>query len=137
MKALNPESHRADFYSAISNLGLRHPKVALQICQSPAALLDQDDRHFCLALADNALGNKAQAVQELGELKALKGDLGAYRYAALYAQWGDQTEALRWLGEAERVSRASLLNLKVDWMFDPVRGQPRFRALEQRLNLLP
>jgi hypothetical protein len=30
-----------------------------------------------------------------------------------------------------------LLDLKVDWMLDPVRGQPQFQALERRLGLLP
>lgn len=137
VKALYPENDQADFYSATSNLALGHPEVALQICGSPATLLDEGDRHFCLALAEHALGNNAQAVRELGELKALRGDLGAPNYAAVYAQWGDPTAALRWLATAEHVSRPSLLALKVDWMFDPVRSQPQFQALEQRLNLLP
>ena len=137
VKALHPESQYADFYSATSNLALRHPEIALQICESPATLLEQSDRHFCLALAEHALGKIVRATKELGELKALNGALGAVDYAAVYAQWGDPAAALRWLATAERVSRASLLYLKVDWMFDPVRGEPQFQALEQRLNLLP
>jgi TolB-like protein/predicted Ser/Thr protein kinase len=137
VKALHPESQNVDFYSAASKLALGQPDLALQICESPAAALDRADRHFCLALADHALGKIAQATKELGEFRALNGDLGAVNYAAVYAQWGDPAAALRWLATAERISRTSLLDLKVDWMLDPVRGQPQFQALEQRLGLLP
>jgi serine/threonine-protein kinase len=135
-RALHPQSYYAGFYSATSNLALGHPGAAAQICESPATPLEQDDRHFCLALADHALGKVAEATRELDALKTLKGDLGAAYYAAVYAQWGDPAAALRWLATAERVSRASLLRLKVDWMLDPLRTQPQFQALEQRLNLL-
>jgi eukaryotic-like serine/threonine-protein kinase len=137
VQALYPESYQAGFYMATSNLALGHPEIASQICESAATALEQDDRHFCLALAFHALGKIAQATKELGELQTLEGDLGAAKYAAVYAQWGDPAAALRWLATAERVSRASLLRLKVDWMLDPVRSQPQFQALEQRLNLLP
>jgi hypothetical protein len=89
---------------------------------------------MCLALADHALGRTAQAKTELGELQALKGDLGAADYAAVYAQWGDSAAALRWLATAERVYRASLVDLRVNWMFDPIRSKPEFQALERRLN---
>jgi len=124
-------------YSANSNLALGRPELAWQICTSAATPLEQDDRHFCLALADHALGKAAQAGNELSELKALHGDLGAVTYAAVYAQWGEPDAALRWLATAERAQRMSLLQLKVDWMFDPIRSQPRFQALQARLNFPP
>jgi tetratricopeptide (TPR) repeat protein len=136
-RALNAESYYPGFWSATSNLVLGHPELARQTCESPATPLAQYDRHLCLALADHALGQKAQATKELRELQALQGDLGAANYAAVYAQWGDSAAALRWLAKAERVSRASLVTLKVDWMFDPIRSQPQFQALEQRLNFPP
>jgi tetratricopeptide (TPR) repeat protein len=136
-RALNAQGYYAGFYSATSNLALGHPELARQTCESPATPLEQDDRHLCLALADHALGRTAQAKKELGELQALKGDLGAANYAAVYAQWGDSAAALRWLATAERVYRASLVTLKVDWMFDPLRSQPQFQALEERLNFPP
>ena len=60
--------------------------------------------------------------------------MGAAEYAAVYAQWGDSAAALRWLATAARVNPPSLHKLKVDWMFDPIRGQPQFQALERRFN---
>jgi len=136
VRTLNPKSTYADFYSATSNLALKRPEVALQICESPAAPLEPYDRHFCLALAAHALGNIERAAKELDELKTLQGDVWAAHYAAVSAQWGDPVAALRWLATAERVSRGSLLDLKVNWMLDPVRGQREFQALEQRLSFL-
>ena len=136
-RALNAQGYYAGFYSATSNLALGHPELAQQTCESPATPLEQDDRHLCLALAEHALGRVAEAEKELRELQALKGDLGAANYAAVYAQWGDPAAALRWLTTAERVYRASLVTLRADWMFDPLRSQPQFRALERRLNFPP
>jgi len=136
-RALHAESYAASLYSAISNLALGHPELARQACGAPATPLEQGDRHFCLALADHALGRTEQATQELHELQALQGDVGAATYAAIYAQWGDSSAALRWLATAEHTFRANLLYLKVDWMLDPLRGQPQFEALERRLNFPP
>jgi len=136
-RALNAQGYYAGYFSATSNLALGHPELALQTCESPATPLEQGDRHLCLALANHALRRTAQAKKELGELQALKGDLGAVDYAAVYAQWGDSAAALRWLATAERVYRSSLLAVRVDWMFDPIRSEPQFQALEQRLNFPP
>ena len=136
-RALHAQSYFAGFYGVFSNLALGHAELARQACESPATPLEQDDRHFCLALADHALGRRDQATRELRKLQALKGDLGAANYAAVYAQWGEPAAALRWLATAERTFRGSLLRLKVDWMFDPIRTQPQFAALERRLNFPP
>jgi tetratricopeptide (TPR) repeat protein len=136
-RALHAESYHASLYGAMSNLALGHPELARQACEAPPTPLEHGDRHLCLALADHALGEKAQARKELRELQALRGDLGAADYAAVYAQWGDSAAALRWLAKAERVCRANLATLKVDWMFDPVRSQPQFEALERRLDFPP
>jgi serine/threonine protein kinase/tetratricopeptide (TPR) repeat protein len=136
-KALHPEGHYAGINSAKSNLALGRPQLASQTCESPATPLDEDDRHLCLALAYHALGKLQQATAELDELKARQGDLDAAYYAAIYAQWGDPAAALTWLATAERVNRASLVTLKVDWLFDPIRSQPQFQALLQRLKFPP
>jgi TolB-like protein/tetratricopeptide (TPR) repeat protein/predicted Ser/Thr protein kinase len=136
-KALHAEGHYAGLFSFQSYLALGRPELASQTCESPATPLDQDDRHLCLALAYHALGKIKQATAELEELKALEGDVDAALYAAIYAQWGDPAAALAWLATAERVNKASLATIKVDWMFDPIRDQPQFQALVQRLKFPP
>jgi eukaryotic-like serine/threonine-protein kinase len=136
-RALRAEGYYAGLFSFQSYLALGRPELASQTCESPATPLDESDRHLCLALAYHALGKMTQATAELEELKALHGNLGAADYAAIYAQWGDPGTALTWLATAERVNRASLATVKVDWMFDPIRGQPQFQALVQRLKFPP
>ncbi len=136
-KALHAEGYYAGIYSATSYLALGRPELAAKICESPATPLDAGDRHFCLALAYHALGKIKPATTELEKFKALSGDLSAVSYAAVYAQWGDPGAALLWLATAERLRRASLAGIKVDWMFDPIRNHPQFQALERRLNFPP
>jgi eukaryotic-like serine/threonine-protein kinase len=136
-KALHAEGYYAGIYSATSYLALGRPELASKICESPATPLDGGERHFCLALAYRALGKIKPAASELEKFKALNGDLSAVSYAAVYAQWGDPDAALGWLATGERLRRASLVGIKVDWMFDPIRNHPQFRALEQRLNFPP
>jgi len=136
-KALHAEGYYAGIYSATSYLALGRPELASKLCESPATPLDGGERHFCLALAYHALGKIPPAAAELERFKALNGDLSAVSYAAVYAQWGDPDAALEWLATGERLRRASLVGIKVDWMFDPIRNQPRFQALELRLNFPP
>ncbi|HEY4445147.1 MAG TPA: protein kinase [Steroidobacteraceae bacterium] len=136
-KALHAEGYYAGIYSATGYLALGHPELASKICESPATPLDGGDRHFCLALAYRELGKIKPAVTELEKFKSLNGDLSAVSYAAVYAQWGDPGAALLWLATGERLRRASLVGIKVDWMFDPIRNQPQFQALERRLNFPP
>jgi tetratricopeptide (TPR) repeat protein len=136
-QALHAEGYYAPLYSFRSYLALGHPELAQQTCESPATPLDERDRQLCLALAYHALGKIKQATIKLEELNASEGDLDAANYAAVYAQWDEPAAALHWLATAERVNRRSLVNLKVDWMFDPIRNQPQFQALERRLNFPP
>jgi len=136
-KALHAEGYYAGIYSATSHLALGRPELAEKICESPATPLDGGERHFCLALAYHALGKIEPATIELEKFKALNGDLSAVGYAAVYAQWGDPGAALLWLATGERLRRASLVGIKVDWMFDPIRAHPQFQALERRLNFPP
>lgn len=136
-KALHAEGYYAGFHRATSYLALGRPEMASQTCQSTETPLDEGNRHFCLALAYHALGKMKQATTELEQFKALSGDLGAANYAAIYAQWNDAAAAMQWLATAERLRRASLVAIKVDWMFDPIRNQPQFQALERRLNFPP
>jgi eukaryotic-like serine/threonine-protein kinase len=133
-KALHPEGYYAGIHSAISYLALGHPELASNLCESPATPLDEGDRHFCLALAYHAEGKMSEASTELEQFKTRNGDLSAVSYAAVYAQWGDPAAALQWLATAERLRRAGLVGIKVDWMFDPIRNQPQFQALVQRLG---
>jgi serine/threonine-protein kinase len=136
-KAINPNGHVIGAYIGEIYLALGQAELASQHCAPTSAPLDEDDRHACLALAYHSLGRVQEAGKELKELKRIDGEAGAFSYAEVHAQWGNTAEALRWLAAAERLHAQGLQTLKVDWLLDPIRNQPEFKALERRLDLPP
>jgi tetratricopeptide (TPR) repeat protein len=88
----------------------------------------------CLALAYHKLGRQADAETALARFKTLEGDAGAYGYATIYAQWGDTPKALGWLETALRLRDPQLVNLKTEPLLDPLRQEPRFKAIERQLK---
>jgi TolB-like protein len=136
--ALKPASHSLRFFLVLSYLGLGQADRARQACESTATPLDDNDRHFCLALTYEILGDLHRADSELEKLKALDGpDASAFQYAEIYAQRGDKSSALHWLARAEAAREPSLTSLRTDWLLDPIRSTPEFKALESRLNFPP
>jgi hypothetical protein len=84
----------------------------------------------------NKLGRTTEAQAELSKLVAALGDSGAYQYATLYAQSGNNALALQWLETAWRLRDPGLENLKTDPLLDPLRHEPRFQAVERALKFL-
>jgi hypothetical protein len=80
------------------------------------------------------IGRHADAESMVANLRASQGDSYAYEYAEIYAQRGNVVESLRWLETALRIRDVGLLDLKTDRLLDPVRDEPRFRAIERALN---
>jgi len=95
------------------------------------------DFQGCLALAYHKLGRQSDAETGLARFKALQGDAGAYDYATIYAQWGNTPKALGWLETALRLRDPGLVALKADPLLDPLRQEPRFRAIERELKFPP
>jgi len=137
-EALNPDLRSSETLIFLSYLALGRSDLARQNCESPVTVIADDGRHWCLALAYHALRMPAEAQGELLKLRALGwGEARAVSYAGIYAQRGDTRAALDWLATAERTHAAALEGLKVNWLLDPVRNEPEFKALEQRLKFPP
>jgi tetratricopeptide (TPR) repeat protein len=92
------------------------------------------DFQDCLALAYHKLGRQADAETALARFKALEGNAGAYGYATIYAQWGNTREALKWLETALQLRDPQLIDLKTEPLLEPLRKEPRFRAIERELG---
>jgi hypothetical protein len=67
-------------------------------------------------------------------MKAAGGDTSAYQYASIYAQWGNRAQALVWLETAWRLRDGGLTLLKTDPLLDPLRQEPRFKAIKGELK---
>ena len=59
----------------------------------------------------------------------------AYVIAQLYADLGDKDQAFRWLNTACQERDPWLLNLKTDFVLDPIRSDPRFAELVRKVGL--
>jgi hypothetical protein len=70
----------------------------------------------------------------LAKMKASMGDAFAYEYAKIYAQYGNDPNALEWLDTAMRVRDPGLQGLKVEPLLDPRRNEPRFQVIERELK---
>jgi tetratricopeptide (TPR) repeat protein len=88
----------------------------------------------CLAIAYDKLGRRADAESMLTSVQSWYGDRGAYQYAEIYSQWGQESQALDWLDKAVRLRDSGLVSLKVDPLMDPLRMAPRFQAILRALR---
>lgn len=59
----------------------------------------------------------------------------AYLIATLYADLGDNDQALRWLNIAYQEGEWRLISLKTEFTFDSVRSDPRFAELMRKVGL--
>jgi TolB-like protein/Flp pilus assembly protein TadD len=86
-----------------------------------------------LALAKAQLGDKEAAVRMLAELEELSQHryVNAFWRTLLYLSLNNHEEAIRWLEQA--VANHEVSRLKVHPVYDPLRGDPRFEALVQKV----
>lgn len=85
------------------------------------------------AIAAQRAGDSAAAQTAFAKLVAL-GDGNSYQQAQVLAQWGKTADALAALELADRLGDSGLGYLPNDPMLDPLRQQPRFKAIEARLT---
>ena len=89
-----------------------------------------------LAAAKAQSGDKDAAMQMLAELEELSQHryVRSYWRTSLYLSLGNRAEAVRWLEQAVvDHDGLSITTIKVDPMLDPLRGDPRFEALVQKV----
>ena len=79
------------------------------------------------------LGRRADAETALAKVRAMWGNHSAM-YAMVYAQWGDATRALDSLEAAMRRREPDLERVKMSALYDPLRKEPRFQAIERELK---
>ena len=89
---------------------------------------------WCLAVIYDKLGRHKDAEAELAKLQADSGDTSAYQYATIYAQWGNRAKAIEWLETALRLRDSGLEFVKTEPLLDPLRKEPRFKAIERELK---
>jgi tetratricopeptide (TPR) repeat protein len=82
-------------------------------------------------------GRRGEALKILEELTAMSREryVSPYDLAVLYTGLGDKAKAIEQLNKAYEERAGWIINLKVEPLFDPLRSDPRFQDLVQRLRL--
>ena len=104
--------------------------------QEQLSLLHPDkwDRLTGEALILARTGDRAGVEARLRRMEQLFGDAASFQYAEIHAQLGDRGRALAALEDAWRIRDAGLINIRIDPFLDPIRDDPRFKAIERRMN---
>src|SRR5947209_3125097 len=111
--------------------------AAIVECQKARGLNDDPSVLGVLARAYGLSGNKMEAEKILDQLKKLSQEryVSAYSFALTYLGLGDKEEALRWLEQSYQDRAGSDVGfIRVDPLLDPLRGDPRFEALVQKIT---
>ena len=132
-RALNPDDVYATSWLGAAYRSLGDFQSARATFESIQAA-DTFNKLFGLAVTYDKLGRHADAETILAKLRALQGDSAAVFYSQIYAQWGDTTRALGWLETAMRQQDPYLEYVKMGPLFDPLRKEPRFQAIERQLK---
>jgi len=129
------------FYYAHSDLG-----QALQVEGNLAGAIAEyqkarelNDDPFPLGLLGNAYavsGKQAEALKILNQLEQTSKQryVAAYSFALVHLGLGHKDEALRWLEKSyEDRAAYDVLSIPHDPLLDPLRGDPRFEALVEKI----
>jgi TolB-like protein/Tfp pilus assembly protein PilF len=110
--------------------------AAIVECEKARVLNDDPSVLGVLARAHGLSGNKMEAEKILDHLKELSKEryVSAYSFALVYLGLGDKPEALRWLEQSYQDRAGSDIGfIRVDPLLDPLRGDPRFEALAEKI----
>jgi TolB-like protein/Tfp pilus assembly protein PilF len=127
-----------DHYGMNAEIGITHYllgelQAAQSFCEKPTVEAENISM-LCLALVYHKLGRHRDAENQLRRLRIADGDGGFLEYADIYAQWGDRAKALESLDTAMRLRDPNLMEMKSDRLLDPIRQEPRFKAIVQALK---
>ena len=98
-----------------------------------------NDDPFVLGLLGHAYassGNKTEALKILDQLKEVSRQryVSMFSFAIVYLALGDKQEALRWLEQSyQDRAGADIGWIRVDSLLDPLRDDPRFEALAEKI----
>jgi TolB-like protein/cytochrome c-type biogenesis protein CcmH/NrfG len=129
--ALDPEDPGPYAVRGLAYFALGDFERARASCETKP---DYSESLRCLAVTYDRLGRHADAEAALAKYRVKWGDAAPYQYAQIYAQWGNTPKALEWLETALRLRDRDLGWLKVSPLLDPLRNEPRFRAVERAVE---
>lgn len=133
-----PDSHWGPIFLGEAELERKSFKKAIKELEKGNRLAGAGGLYLPLiAYAQAASGNRAEAQRILEELikRSEKTYIPAYSLAYILAAMGDKDRAFEYLEKAYEEKSTGMILLKFDPWLDPLRDDPRFNALLERMNL--
>ena len=129
---LSPERQRVRSFLANSLLLLNKTAEA----QAEYLKLEPTDYRRLVGQAMLAIraGDRASAMTTLRDMKQRYGDSAHFQYGEVYAQLGSRDHAIAELESAFAKRDPGMARTRVDPFLDPLRRDPRFAAIEAKLN---
>ena len=89
-----------------------------------------------LAHVEAALGRRDEALKNIEEMKEVAKHryVPAYAFAVAYVGLGQKDEALNWLERSDEDRAWDILHVKAEPFFDPLRNEPRYKQLIERIG---
>ena len=134
---VHPDSAFAHWYLSFALIGEGHPAEAIPECQKTVALMNRSAGSLeLLATAYGSAGRRGDALRILDEMKRRSESAFVPAGALInpYLALHDYNEAFLWFDRACREQSGILQFLKVHPFFDPIRADPRFQKLLQRVG---
>ena len=135
--AVQPDESGALWYLGFAMIEHGEAEEAVRVLERSAALSGRNPAVLgVLVRAYARAGRSKEALHVLGELTRRRegGYVAAAAFVNAYLGLGDYERAWDWLDRAFDERSKILLHLKVHPFFDPLRNDPRFAALERRMN---
>jgi TolB-like protein len=119
---------------------------AVGLCLVLLGRFGEAQRYFDQAAPDNynrlvgesvlliRTGKPEGVAAKIEQLQQAYGAAASYQLVQIYSQLGDKDRALPALDQAWAIRDSGLTSLKIDAFVDPLRGEPRFKAVLAKLN---
>jgi serine/threonine protein kinase len=137
----NPEFSRVHLVMALAYMGKKmYPESINEFKIAGQLSGDKYEIEYAAAMDEGfRAGGWKGAVSKALEVDLAKRKMShgsPYRIATLYAQLGDKERAFEWLNTAVREHDEPLMiGIKTDFQMDPLRSDPRFAELLQKIGL--
>jgi TolB-like protein/DNA-binding winged helix-turn-helix (wHTH) protein/Flp pilus assembly protein TadD len=136
--AVDPESAEARFFLGFALIGKGQPEIAIPDLERAVSLMHRSPGSIgLLAAAYGYAGRRSEALRLINELKRRREQsyVPAGAFINPYLALRDYNEVFLWFERAYTEQSNILQFVRVHPFFDPIRGDPRFENLVQRIGL--
>ena len=129
--ALDPGNRQATTMRGMAALGHGDVQKAIADCTAPTP--GWADR-TCLALAYETAHRRTDSDAQVAAMRGAFGSAVSYQLAQIFAQRGETAMALGHLDAAYRVHDPGMASINTDPWLNSLRKDPRFLAMQRKLN---